>query len=77
MPSPSVKALTPLSASSFEDEIGAQMPLGFFDPLGILDDADDAKFNRLRYVEIKHGRIAMLAVVGHIFTTGNVRVSIR
>lgn len=60
--------------SAFENEIGAQPPLGFFDPLGLLDDADDARFNRLRYVELKHGRVSMLAVLGHIVTTGGVRL---
>jgi len=60
--------------SSFENEIGAQPPLGFFDPLGLLADADEARFNRLRYVELKHGRVSMLAVLGHIVTTGNVRL---
>jgi hypothetical protein len=50
-------------------EIGAQAPLGFFDPLGLLKDADEERFNRLRYVEVKHGRIAMLAILGHIVTT--------
>ena len=59
---------------SFENEIGAQPPLGFFDPLGLLKDADVARFNRLRYVEIKHGRVAMLAVLGHIVTTAGVRL---
>jgi hypothetical protein len=59
---------------AFEDEIGAQQPLGFFDPLGLLKDADAAKFNRLRYVEIKHGRVCMLAVLGHIVTTAGVRL---
>jgi len=59
---------------SFEEEIGAQPPLGFFDPLGLLKDADAARFNRLRYVELKHGRISMLAVLGHLVTTGNVRL---
>ena len=49
-------------------EIGAQPPLGFFDPLGLLADADQAKFDRLRTVELKHGRISMLAVLGHIVT---------
>jgi hypothetical protein len=57
------------SKRSFKDEIGAQAPLGFFDPLGLLRDADEAKFQRLRYVETKHGRIAMLAILGHIVTT--------
>ncbi|CAM9633474.1 unnamed protein product [Discosporangium mesarthrocarpum] len=51
---------------SFESEIGAQPPLGFFDPLGLLEDADQERFDRLRYVEIKHGRISMLAVAGHL-----------
>jgi hypothetical protein len=54
---------------SYEEEVGAQPPLGFWDPLGLLKDADAERFNRLRYVEIKHGRISMLAVLGHIVTT--------
>jgi hypothetical protein len=59
---------------SFESEIGAQAPLGFWDPLGLLKDADAARFNRLRYMELKHGRVSMLAVLGHIVTTGGVRL---
>lgn len=51
---------------TFESEIGAQPPIGFWDPLGLVADADQERFDRLRYVEIKHGRIAMLAVLGHI-----------
>jgi hypothetical protein len=54
---------------SFKEAIGAQPPLGFFDPLGLLKDADEERFERLRYVEIKHGRISQLAVLGHITTT--------
>ena len=34
----------------------------------MLDDADQERFDRLRYVEIKHGRIAMLAFLGQIAT---------
>jgi hypothetical protein len=51
---------------SFENALGAQPPLGFFDPLGLLKEADQGRFDRLRFVEVKHGRIAMLAVVGHL-----------
>jgi Chlorophyll A-B binding protein len=51
---------------SFENELGAQAPLGFWDPLGLVADGDQAKFDRLRYVEIKHGRICMLGVVGYL-----------
>eukprot|EP00561_Arcocellulus_cornucervis_P012205 CAMPEP_0185800054 /NCGR_PEP_ID=MMETSP1322-20130828/669_1 /TAXON_ID=265543 /ORGANISM="Minutocellus polymorphus, Strain RCC2270" /LENGTH=188 /DNA_ID=CAMNT_0028495671 /DNA_START=57 /DNA_END=620 /DNA_ORIENTATION=+ len=55
-------------ASAFENELGAQEPLGFYDPLGLLNDADEARFQRLRYVELKHGRIAQLAFLGNIVT---------
>jgi len=51
---------------AFENELGAQAPLGFFDPLGLVADGDQEKFDRLRYVEIKHGRICMLGVVGYL-----------
>ncbi len=56
----------------FENEIGAQAPLGFWDPLGLLEGQDQEFFDKLRYQEIKHGRIAMIAVLGHI-TQQNVR----
>jgi hypothetical protein len=59
---------------SFESEIGAQPPLGFWDPLNLLEDADQERFDRLRYVEVKHGRISMLAVAGHIATTAGDRL---
>lgn len=39
-------------------------PLGFFDPLGFAKDT--ASFPRRRAVEIKHGRIAMVAFVGQL-----------
>ena len=58
-PASTGQASTALNA--FESELGAQAPLGFFDPLGMLDDADQERFDRLRYVEVKHGRICQLA----------------
>eukprot|EP01041_Mallomonas_annulata_P006978 gene6978-biopygen3372 len=58
----------------FENALGAQAPLGFWDPLGLLKDADQARFDRLRYVEVKHGRISMLAILGHLVTTAGVRL---
>ena len=58
-------------------EIGVQAPLGFHDPLGVLGPdptkADDASFARKRWVELKHGRVAMLAVVGYIATYAGLR----
>jgi len=69
-PSTVSKASTALNA--FESELGVQEPLGFFDPLGLLADADQEKFDRLRYVELKHGRISMLAFLGQIVTRAGI-----
>jgi hypothetical protein len=63
-PAPAAKTATSLAA--FESEVGSQPPLGFFDPLGLLDEAGQTRFNRLRYVEIKHGRICQLAFLGNL-----------
>ena len=55
---------SPLRA--FESELGVQAPVGFWDPLGFTADGDVAAFRRRRSVELKHGRIAMLATMGYI-----------
>ena len=47
-------------------EAGVQDPVGFWDPLGLSADKDEATFKRRRAVEIKHGRIAMYATIGYI-----------
>jgi len=65
---------TTTSLSAFEDALGSQPPLGFFDPLGLVEDGDQEKFDRLRFVEIKHGRICMLAFLGQITTRNGVHL---
>jgi hypothetical protein len=62
------------AAMDFSSALGAQAPLGLFDPLGLLSSADQTRFDRLRFVEVKHGRIAMLAVLGHLVTSAGVRL---
>mmetsp|Transcript_14511 Transcript_14511/g.20686 ORF Transcript_14511/g.20686 Transcript_14511/m.20686 type:complete len:199 (-) Transcript_14511:580-1176(-) len=71
---PSKVAQATTSLNAFESELGVQPPLGFYDPLGMLDDASQEQFDRLRYVEIKHGRIAQLAFLGNIITRAGVRL---
>jgi len=71
---PTQKAASSTSLSAFEDEVGSQAPLGFFDPLGLVADGDTDKFERLRYVEIKHGRIAQLAFLGRTVTQAGIRL---
>jgi hypothetical protein len=51
---------------AFENELGVQAPVGFWDPLGLAKDGDVDSFKRRRETEIKHGRISMLAAMGYI-----------
>merc|ERR1712139_584833 len=60
----SLYTASPLRA--FESELGVQEPVGFWDPLGFTADGDVASFKRRRSVEIKHGRICMLATMGYM-----------
>mmetsp|Transcript_6526 Transcript_6526/g.10888 ORF Transcript_6526/g.10888 Transcript_6526/m.10888 type:complete len:196 (-) Transcript_6526:94-681(-) len=74
-PAQTGKASTALSAD-LTAEVGAQAPLGCFDPLGVLGDpkdGDQEQFDQLRYIELKHGRVAMLAFTGYIVTYAGVR----
>jgi len=62
------------SLAAFEDELGVQPPLGFFDPLGLLNNASQERFDQLRYTELKHGRVSMLAVAGFLANYGGLRL---
>ena len=55
---------SPLRA--FENELGVQAPVGFWDPAGFTADGSVENFKRRRATEIKHGRISMLATMGYI-----------
>ena len=59
---------------TYDSELGVQKPLGFWDPLGIVEGASQERFDRLRYVEIKHGRICRLGVLGWLTTSAGVRL---
>jgi len=47
---------------SKEDQLGAQDPLGFWDPANLCKD--EATFKDFRAKEIKHGRLAMMGALG-------------
>merc|ERR1712045_993864 len=51
---------------AFENELGVQAPVGFWDPLGLAADGNVERFKRRRETEIKHGRISMLATIGYM-----------
>merc|ERR1719482_1582857 len=51
-------------ALKVEDMAGITGPLGFFDPLGFTTSLSDGKLRFYREVELKHGRVSMLAALG-------------
>merc|ERR1711972_994176 len=55
---------SPLRA--FENELGVQDPVGFWDPAGFTADGNVENFQRRRQTELKHGRISMIACLGYI-----------
>uniref|UniRef100_UPI003CDF86E9 Light harvesting protein n=1 Tax=Chrysotila roscoffensis TaxID=418908 RepID=UPI003CDF86E9 len=61
------RAAVSMSAISPGD-IGTTRPLGVFDPLKLMEK-NPGKYRRFQEMEIKHGRIAMLATL-HVFITG-------
>merc|ERR1711892_197493 len=50
--------------ASVADLNGALDPVGFFDPLGFAEKANEATLKRYREAELTHGRVAMLATIG-------------
>ncbi|GMI35074.1 hypothetical protein TrCOL_g13414 [Triparma columacea] len=47
-----------------QTQVGVLRPLGLFDPLDLMKDTE--AFERRRTSEIKHGRVAMVAVIGNL-----------
>mmetsp|Transcript_25720 Transcript_25720/g.37965 ORF Transcript_25720/g.37965 Transcript_25720/m.37965 type:complete len:205 (-) Transcript_25720:312-926(-) len=72
-PAPQGRASVALSEKPFSDALGAMAPLGLFDPLGLIADGSQAKFDALRERELKHGRVSMLAVAGYLTTAAGIR----
>jgi hypothetical protein len=60
------RATSSLAAADFSNELGVLPPVGFWDPAGLSKDIDQDTFDRWRALEIKHGRISMLAVLGYL-----------
>merc|ERR1719171_3036152 len=56
----------PLPTFNVKDMPGITGPLGFFDPVGFSADASEGKIKFYREVELKHGRVAMLASLGFV-----------
>jgi hypothetical protein len=59
-----VARMVQAAAVKAEDMSGVTAPMGFFDPAGFSTDIDTGKLLFYREVELKHGRICMLAALG-------------
>ena len=62
-----------IKSMDFSKELGALAPLGFWDPLNLLEEADQERFDDLRAKEIAHGRVSMLAFAGYVTTLAGYR----
>jgi len=51
---------------------GVTAPVGFFDPVGFTSDKSEGKVRFYREVELKHGRLGMLAALG--FLVGEISI---
>ncbi|KAG5175173.1 fucoxanthin chlorophyll a c protein [Tribonema minus] len=63
-----VKAASSAVTMSVKEMPGVSAPLGFFDPLGFASKASPETITKYRESELRHGRTAMLAVLGWAFT---------
>jgi hypothetical protein len=54
------------TVSPYEQELGVIAPTGFFDPFRLSSKIDQEKFDTYRLAELKHGRVAQLAILGYL-----------
>ena len=52
--------------TGFENKLGAQAPVDFWNPVGLAADGDVAAFKRRCFMEVEHGRISMMATMGNL-----------
>merc|ERR1719247_3835769 len=74
-PAPKRKAAPKKAAPAVgvSGDIGVTPPLGLFDPLNFLSRGPEV-YRRYQEIEIKHGRISMLACLGVIVTEAGIRL---
>lgn len=61
----SARPTTSALKMDFKSEVGVQPPLGFWDPLGLLKNADQERFDNLRKYEVKHGKLVWQGELFH------------
>ncbi len=66
VPAANKASTTAIMASPYENELGVIKPTGFWDPFDLSGGASPETFAQYRTAELKHGRVAQLAVVGYV-----------
>ncbi len=66
VPAAKQAATTAIKESPYENELGVISPTGFWDPFNLSGGASPETFEQYRTAELKHGRVAQLAVVGYV-----------
>jgi hypothetical protein len=72
--SSSPKSSSASALMAVSDDWGAMAPLGYYDPLGFTAGDNQEYMDHLREVEIRHGRVSMLAITGWLVTAAGVRL---
>ncbi|GAX15188.1 hypothetical protein FisN_12Lh111 [Fistulifera solaris] len=60
------KATSSALKMAYEDEAGVIAPTGYWDPYRLSAGAGPEVFDQYRTAELKHGRVAQLAVIGYV-----------
>mmetsp|Transcript_2762 Transcript_2762/g.1704 ORF Transcript_2762/g.1704 Transcript_2762/m.1704 type:complete len:197 (-) Transcript_2762:170-760(-) len=66
VPAAKQASTTAIKESPYENELGVIAPTGFWDPFDLSGGAKPETFEQYRAAELKHGRVAQLAVVGYV-----------
>jgi len=61
-----MRAANAAVAAKAKEMAGVTAPMGFFDPVGFSSDCSEGKLLFYREVELKHGRVGMLASLGFL-----------
>ena len=66
------RATVNMAVTDYAKSMPGTGPFGFFDPLGFMssEDMTEGKARYFREVEVKHGRVAMLAALGFVVGEG-------
>ena len=64
--STTIQSFPPFLRTNTDDIVGVMAPTGFWDPLHLSENITAVTYEHYRTAEVKHGRVAMLCVIGYV-----------